>query len=528
MTHRTIAVRMLTAGVGFGAAAWFFTPASSPAQGPAGPAAWLRPATATPEPTARGADPDTLPFNSYYPAAQPTPPTTTAMTWSSTTMSPSTSLVPRPGVTAPPAKDEPSMLGRAWNGVKDTFSSTSTPPANGATAPKPQPNSSQGFVATQPLGAPTRPQPTAQGGPNQAAPRVYSAPPAYRWYGWGTTTPGQNTYAPDGQSYPNGSARWFVHTGATPGAFPTAGSPAMTQMVGGGEPPGYAGPPSTPMISSFQGSRVVTDQTPGVGPTATVTPPPSVAVVPTMTPAPPSVADVPTMTPSQPVMVTETLTANPPMRNAVAPEPVWQELNQVIPTVPANSAPATGEVSPRPLSPATEPEPNWQPAHVPMPTVEVQPVPMVTVIPIAANTVVPVKQNLAFAAPVTKPLTAPMEQVDPGWMSAMTHHPAETKPIVVQTSDASLPTSSSTVKNPVVHGTATLSEGALLDLERIVREACRSQATVLEIVPATQGRLTVRLIAPSEAMAAEAVKVVSQLPQLKPFTVDFEGKVFGK
>lgn len=71
--------------------------------------------------------------------------------------------------------------------------------------------------------------------------KVNAANPAYRWYGWGTTTPGANSFAPSGE-YPNGSAQWYNQTGATPGAFPV---PTMNpyRAVPGTQPPTYVPPP---------------------------------------------------------------------------------------------------------------------------------------------------------------------------------------------------------------------------------------------------------------------------------------------
>lgn len=48
---------------------------------------------------------------------------------------------------------------------------------------------------------------------------MYAGPPAYRWYGYGSPSPGNNPYAPTGR-YPQASGTWFTQTGATPGAFP--------------------------------------------------------------------------------------------------------------------------------------------------------------------------------------------------------------------------------------------------------------------------------------------------------------------
>lgn len=66
---------------------------------------------------------------------------------------------------------------------------------------------------------------------------VLAGPPAYRWYGYGSVTPGANAYAPSGQ-YPRASANWYSTTGATPGAFPV---PVMNPLrpPPGSEPPTY-------------------------------------------------------------------------------------------------------------------------------------------------------------------------------------------------------------------------------------------------------------------------------------------------
>ena len=64
--------------------------------------------------------------------------------------------------------------------------------------------------------------------------------PAWHWYGYGATVPGQNVYAPAG-SYPQASANWLVQSGATPGAFPQpAATPARTPA--GEAPPTYSLP----------------------------------------------------------------------------------------------------------------------------------------------------------------------------------------------------------------------------------------------------------------------------------------------
>jgi hypothetical protein len=80
----------------------------------------------------------------------------------------------------------------------------------------------------------------------------------------------------------------------------------------------------------------------------------------------------------------------------------------------------------------------------------------------------------------------------------------------------------------VVPVSGSTADDNLLAIERMIRNECRSCATILEVYSPKPGKLTVRLIAQSDATAEEAVRIVSQLPQLKPFAVEFEGKVVGK
>ncbi|HVK08098.1 MAG TPA: hypothetical protein VM597_04910, partial [Gemmataceae bacterium] len=70
---------------------------------------------------------------------------------------------------------------------------------------------------------------------------VYAGPPAYRWYGWGSVTPGANPVAPSGH-YPAASANWYSITGATPGAFPVPVS-NPSRPAAGMDPPVYVSSP---------------------------------------------------------------------------------------------------------------------------------------------------------------------------------------------------------------------------------------------------------------------------------------------
>ena len=135
-----------------------------------------------------------------------------------------------PAVAAAP-NPKASWVGNKLTNLKDTVIGKPNPNPE-ARSPDPDPRL---------IGAPTNPLmgSGSQAQSQQPPQSVYATPPAYRWYGWGGTTPGANPHAPTGV-YPQGSANWYSQTGATPGAFPvtmtksTAESPSI-------EPPVYAG-----------------------------------------------------------------------------------------------------------------------------------------------------------------------------------------------------------------------------------------------------------------------------------------------
>ncbi len=103
---------------------------------------------------------------------------------------------------------------------------------------------------------------------------AYAGHPAYRWYGWGTTTPGANPYAPGGD-YPATSAQWYTMSGATPGAFPVPVTNPFRAIPGPGAPayavnassmpspsvapPSFAAPPA-PFVS--EGPKPIVETAP--------------------------------------------------------------------------------------------------------------------------------------------------------------------------------------------------------------------------------------------------------------------------
>jgi len=129
-----------------------------------------------------------------------------------------------PAQNVPPKDELPSFMTKSFEKIKNTF--TSSTPTTGTTKNDPT-NPNAPFRGTGPGGQP-----------------VYAGPPAYRWYGWGSVTPGANPYAPTGQ-FPRASANWYSITGATPGAFPTqVVDPYRLGTGTGTEPPMYVSPPA--------------------------------------------------------------------------------------------------------------------------------------------------------------------------------------------------------------------------------------------------------------------------------------------
>jgi hypothetical protein len=96
-------------------------------------------------------------------------------------------------------------------------------------------------------------------GTNAQGATIYAGPPAYRWYGYGATTPPAFLIQSQGQ-YPRASADWYHITGATAGAFPVpvlapptttveAPSPSVTSPQSVTPPPASMGnAPTTPGV----------------------------------------------------------------------------------------------------------------------------------------------------------------------------------------------------------------------------------------------------------------------------------------
>lgn len=71
--------------------------------------------------------------------------------------------------------------------------------------------------------------------PNEMVEPGAAATPAWKWYGYGTPTPGRNPLAPAG-AYPAVPPTWYSTSGTTPGAIPGTGRHGMPAAVPGAIP----------------------------------------------------------------------------------------------------------------------------------------------------------------------------------------------------------------------------------------------------------------------------------------------------
>jgi hypothetical protein len=280
-----------------------------------------------------------------------------------------------------PSKDDSSLLGQGLDKLKGTFGKS----GRGESAER-APNQLPPGVSTVTANANTAFRGTGSNG----AP-VYAGPPAYRWYGWGSVTPGANPHAPTGQ-YPPASANWYSITGATPGAFPVPVT-HPDRLSSGTEPPVYVAAPvqrvapiwnttssnlpthgfsrgadsvshvAAPVDRSGQQSRVPP-------PTPTITPPPPI-VLPAISPTPiivPGTTDQePPIRPigmeprEQPLPVVNTVEGSTPDTSpASSPLPVMSEKTNWQPT---NESNAPGEWGPADGKPRSHAAPGGKPGH---------------------------------------------------------------------------------------------------------------------------------------------------------------------
>ncbi|CAN5569592.1 hypothetical protein BH11PLA2_BH11PLA2_36120 [soil metagenome] len=266
--------------------------------------------------------------------------------------------------------------------------------------------------------------------------KVNAATPAYRWYGYGSATPGINAFAPTGD-YPSASSQWYVQSGATPGAFPV---PTMNPMrpAPGAEPPMYYA--TTPQPQAMPPSLGVAVPPP--------TQQPHVVAVPSRR----TIAETPAMTmPQLPKQA-------PPMPSMISPS------NQIpqVPQVPTTTSQAIPKMIPAPIA-----EPAWKPV----------------------SATEPAKPSMPTPAP------------DPNWK------PADQTNVII----------------PVIRGAGPDFDDS--PLSKQIQDACRGLVVNVIIRETGPRQLTVSFKTTTATLAEIAARAVSNLPELKPYSVEFQASV---
>lgn len=327
---------------------------------------------------------------------------------------------------------------------------------------------------------------------------VLAGPPAWRWYGYGSVTPGANAYAPGGQ-YPRASSNWYSVTKATPGAFPVP-VVAPFRSGPGTEPPSYAGTTPAPMRPTF--APVPTDS-------ATLPPPPALNPAPL---PPPKLGLMPT---PEPLASTPLPVPTMPAMKAPAPVSVTPPSFTPIPLPPPLAVKAPEPIAPAPLA-TTEP-PASRPAAPPI-------LPPLSVMPVIP---VPVVPSLAPAVPVVAPVSAPAaDEDDVRWKANPTHRPAPAPGVWAQPSDRMRPTgqpgASVAPRLPIARGQIgdDLQEPAD-PVETVVQAVCRGRATGIDVRHTGPLHVTVCFEARTQTDATALVRDLSARPELARYEVNF-------
>jgi hypothetical protein len=379
-------------------------------------------------------------------------------------------------------KDDPSFITRGIEKFK-SVTSNDKPLISGNTQPTPNsaesPNPNTPFRGVTQNGAP-----------------VYAGPPAYRWYGWGTVTPGANPLAPTGQ-YPRASAQWYSITGATPGAIPVpVTNPG--RATPGSEPPAYL-------------PAAVTRQP---------VPMPTLPPQPVIHRAPPAVSryDAPQSPskfapPSEPGRLTPTV--NPvtvPVSVPTLPVPK-PSVPVGVPTLTPLPAPTSVVPPPADVAPAAESQPaklvNVAPPVLP-------PLPVAVEQPIVKPAPPKPKDDVQWQSSPDTPATPARE---PG-----TWGPAGGKPTPAAAPGAAPtwePGATDTTRRPVARGQAPDTNPQADAAVNLIHAVCRGRAGGVEVRWASTTKLAVCFEAKTEAEAGKLVKDVSARPELKPYQIDF-------
>lgn len=437
-----------------------------------------------------GVDPSVLPASGLVPnratsevrtlgSAATLPPLTPSRTASTSNIPPSASSSPKAYVPFPQSSD--TSKGERTTGPMLSM----TPPAEAQLDP------STPLKGTAANGAP-----------------LLAGPPAYRWYGYGTVTPGANSYAPTGQ-YPKASSNWYSVTGATPGAFPV---PVVNPYRSGpgSEPPQYT---SAPANAGVPPTAVRVSTVPA---TASNRPAPRTGVI-----SAPNAGGTPTLPGSTPAML-----PLPPQ-----PKPGGVPTMAVPPTTPslptARVTPASESVKPFAL-----PEPvGLIPSVDPLPIPEaVRPEPTVILPPVGP--VLDVKKPLVGLPVIaTKPAGAgepkAPEALPPALRDDVSWNPTP-EPVRVVPPGTWLP-SISPPSEPGANNAkpSIVARGQMPDASRpdpvssLIQAVCTGRADGIDVRWTGNKKLTVCFEVRTQPEATRLVRDVSARPELAPFAIDF-------
>ncbi len=402
---------------------------------------------------------------------------------------------------------DPSLMSKGMDKLKGTFVSDK---ANPAADPRNQANANTAFRGTAANGAP-----------------VYAGPPAYRWYGWGSVTPGANPYAPTGIA-PIASANWYAITGATPGAFPV---PVMNPLrpAPGTEPPTYISRPAPRMPP-------VTYAAPGV-PVSVAAPQPPAYPQPESSRAqqpsaesqvpPPTISPLPIPTATAPLSPTpeppKSIAAVAVPTLAMPPAPVAP------PIMPQTEAVITKETATDPAAPRVTGNPLVLAPMLPStPVTSAEPMPPLPALPaVPPITGAPVVRSAPVATQDPAPLPVSVTE-EPKWQPGNTRpttnewNPAGQKP-QGQPQSQSDPnwehSRGNTSTQPVARG--QIGDNRPDPVVTLIRKVCETRAVGVEVRWVGSKKLTVCFECRNATDAQNLVKDISARPELSPFQIDF-------
>lgn len=437
-----------------------------------------------------GVDPNVLPAGGTVPRTPTTEPAS-----------------PASAKLAPPT--EPGPLAKGVDAVKGFVAPSAAPPGTPPLSPAARPQ--------QPAPAPGDP---LQGKAANGAP-VLAGPPAWRWYGYGTVTPGANPFAPSGQ-YPRASSNWYEVTRATPGAFPV---PVVNpfRTTPGAEPPAYATAPPAPRPTPAAAVPTPADLagaprfTPPPVPTPTFMPPP-------LSVAPPAFAPVPVPT------------ADPPPAFALpAPVSVAPPQQQVpVPTLAPIPLPPPVAVAPPAFAPIPLPAPvslapDAAPARLPEPLTTAPPVeepaagPRLGAAPGPLPSIPTAGPVVPPQVPVVAPAAAPVVPDDDTPWRANPDRPAAPPAGTWLPADRARPAAGPgafAAPRGVVARAQAPDEPAAGPAS-VVEAVCRGRARNVDVRASGPRRLTVCFEVRGQPDAAALVRDLSARPELARYEIDF-------